>query len=167
MKAIYTLFYKQKDSLLHTKTGFDKSLIFQLIPFLLDKFDVVMTLMFLKLSHIEQNEIINWKPQGNKIVLNKKNNNKQVFDKIVQARYTHIFTSLEIILSQRFKNSGLDQIFFTDYIALVAVTEIYLVDKLGNNFWFMYAKIEKICKKIPCYVFLWGVSAILTKNGQS
>ncbi len=36
MDAIYTLFYEQRDLLLLAKTGFGKSLIFQLVPFFFD-----------------------------------------------------------------------------------------------------------------------------------
>lgn len=76
VEAICTLFYEQRDLLLLAKTGFDKSLIFQLVPFLLAKPGVVLTLMPLKLLQAKQSEMINRIPQGKEIVLNGENNNK-------------------------------------------------------------------------------------------
>lgn len=49
VEVIYILFSKLKDLLLFVKTRFNKSFIFQLIPFLLAKHDIVLTLMSLKL----------------------------------------------------------------------------------------------------------------------
>ena len=167
MEAICTLFYKQRDLLLLAKTEFGKSLIFQLVPFLSAKPGVVLTLMPLKLLEAEQSEMINRIPQGKGIVLNGENNNKQGLDDIVKGGYTHVFTSPEIAFSKRFKNSVLDQTFFTDRLALLAVDEIHLVEEWGNNFRPMYAEIEKVRKRIPCYVSLLGVSATLTKNVRS
>lgn len=51
--AIYTLFYKRKDLLHLAKTGFDKGLIFQLLPFLFDPTGVVIILMPFKLLQAE------------------------------------------------------------------------------------------------------------------
>ena len=49
VEAICTLVYKQRDLLLLAKTGFGKSLIFQLVLFLSAKPGVILTLMPLKL----------------------------------------------------------------------------------------------------------------------
>lgn len=57
--ARYTLFYEQKDLLLLAKTGFSKSLIFQLLPIIYDPTAVVILLMPLKLLQAEQNSMIN------------------------------------------------------------------------------------------------------------
>lgn len=53
--TIYTLFYEHRDLLLLAKTGFGKSLIFQLLPFLFDHTGVVVIFMPLKLLQAEQN----------------------------------------------------------------------------------------------------------------
>lgn len=53
--AIYKFFYERRDLLLLAKTGFGKSLIFQLLPFLFDPTGVVIILMPLKLLQAEQN----------------------------------------------------------------------------------------------------------------
>lgn len=111
--------------------------------------------------------MINRVPQRKEIVFNGENNNKQVLDDIVKEGYTHVFTSPEIALSKRFKNSILDQTSFTNRLALFAIDEIHLDEEWGNNFRLMYAEIEKVCKKISCYILLLGVSATLTKNIQS
>lgn len=51
--AICILFYEIRDLLLLAKTGLGKSLIFQLIIFLLSTSEVVLTLMPLKLLQVE------------------------------------------------------------------------------------------------------------------
>lgn len=108
VEAISTLFYEQRDLLLLAKTGFGKSLIFQLAPFLSTRPGVELTLMLLKLLQVEQSEMINRIPQGRGIVLNGENNNKRVLEDIAQGGYTHVFTSPEIALSKKFKNCILD-----------------------------------------------------------
>ena len=167
VEAISTLFYEQRDLLLLAKTGFGKSLIFQLAPFLSARPGVVLTLMPLKLLQAEQSEMINRIPQGRGIVLNGENNNKRVLEDIAQGGYTHVFTSPEIALSKKFKNCILDQTSFTDRLCLLAVDEIHLVEEWGKNFRPMYAEIEKVRKRIPCHVPLLGVSATLTKSVRS
>ena len=148
------------------KTGFGKSFIFQLVPFLLAKLGIVLTLMPLKLLQAEQSEMINRISQRKRIVLNGENNNKQVFHNIIKRRYTHVFTSPEIAFSKWFKISILDQTSFINRLVLLAIDEIHLVEERDNNFRPIFAEIEKVCKKIPCYVTLLAISAILTKNVQ-
>ena len=57
--AIWTLFYKHHDLLLVAKTGFGKSLIFQLLPFMINPTGVVIILMPFKLLQEEQSAMIN------------------------------------------------------------------------------------------------------------
>lgn len=57
--AICTLFYEKIDLLLFAKTGFDKSLIFQLFLFMTAIPSVVLILMPLKLLQAKQSELIN------------------------------------------------------------------------------------------------------------
>lgn len=66
--AICTLFYEKIDLLLLAKTGFGKSLIFQLLPFMTATPGVVLILMPLKLLQAEQSELINRIPQGKGIL---------------------------------------------------------------------------------------------------
>lgn len=74
MDALYTLFYKQKNLLLLAKIGFDKSLIFQLLPFMYDHTGVFISLMPLKLLQTEQNNMINQIANGKAITLTGENN---------------------------------------------------------------------------------------------
>lgn len=74
--ALYTLFYEQRDLLLLAKTGFGKSLIFQLLPFIYDPTGVVIILMPLKLLQAEQNNMINRIATGKAIALTGENNQK-------------------------------------------------------------------------------------------
>ena len=127
---------------------------------------IVLTSIPLKLLQAEQSEMMNQIPQRKRIVLNRDNNNKQVFDIIVKGGYIHVFTSSEIALSKQFKNIILDQTSFTDRLALLTIDEIHLVEEWGNNFRPMYAEIKKVCKRIPCYVPLLDVLATLTRNIQ-
>ena len=68
--AIRTLFFEQRDLLLLAKTGFGKSLIFQLIPFMTPVLGLVLILMPLKLLQAEQSAMINRIPNAKSIVLN-------------------------------------------------------------------------------------------------
>ena len=57
--AIWYLFYEQTDLLLLGETGFGKSLIFQLLPFMTPIAGVFLILMPLELLQVEQSRIIN------------------------------------------------------------------------------------------------------------
>lgn len=72
--------------------------------------------------------------RGKRYCSHGKNNNKQVLEDIAQGDYTHIFTSLEIAFSKKFKNYILDQPSFIDCLYLLAIDEIHLVEEWGKNF---------------------------------
>ncbi len=76
--AVSTLFYEQRDLLLLAKTGFGKSLIFQILPFMFNPTGVVIILMPLKLLQAEQNSMINRITNGKAIALTGENNHKGV-----------------------------------------------------------------------------------------
>lgn len=59
--------------------------------------------MLLKLLQVEQIKMINYILYGKDIIINKENNTKQVLVDIVMGDYTHVFTSLEIVFSKKFK----------------------------------------------------------------
>lgn len=164
IEAIHTLYYERRDLLLLAKTGFGKSLIFQLMPFLIAAPGVVLTLMPLKFLQAEQSQKINLLPKGKGIVLNGENNTNSVLADIANGGYSHVFTSPEIALSKKFKQNILYRFLFPERLCLLAVDEIHLVGEWGKDFRPMYAEIEKIRKRIPCHVPLLGVSATLTKN---
>lgn len=134
VEAICTLFYEQRDLLLLAKTGFGKSLIFQMIPFMTATTGVVLILMPLKLLQAEQSQTINRIPQAKAIVLNGENSQKSVLAEVARGGYTHVFTSPEIALSKKFKKCILDQHEFTDRLSLIAIDETHLVDEWGKNF---------------------------------
>lgn len=143
--AIWTLLYQRKDHLLLTKTGFGKSLIFQLIPLMTSVLGVVLVLMPFKLFQAEQSEMINKKlPNGHAIVLNGDNNKESTQCEIDRGHYTHVFTSPEIALSKKFKNNVLDHHLFSDRLCLLAVDETHLIEERGKQFRPLYAKIEKV-----------------------
>ena len=164
LEAIWTLFYEQRDLLLLAKTSFGKSLIFQLLPFMLDPTGVVLILMPLKLLQAEQNAMINLIPNGKAIALTGENNQKDVQHAIATEGYTHVFTSPEIALSKKFKTNVLDHPCFAQRLSLLAIDEIHLIEEWGKSFRPLYAEIEKVRKRIPGHVPLLGVSATLTKK---
>lgn len=164
VEAIYTLFYEQRDLLLLAKTGFGKSLIFELISFLTATPGVVLTVMLLKLLQAEQSEKINGLLGRESIILNEENNTNSVLAEIANGGYSHVFTSLEIALSKKFKRGILNHSSFTDWLSLLAVDEIHLIEEWGKNFRPMYAEIKKVWKRIPCHVPFLRVLAILTKS---
>lgn len=167
VEAIWTLFYKRQDLLLLAKTGFGKSLIFQLVPFMPDPTGVVIILMPLELLQVEQNAMINRIPNGKAIALTGKNNQKNTRRSIANGGYTHIFTSPEIALSKNFKSHILDDHAFSSRLCLLAIDEIHLVEQWGQNFRPLYAEIEKLRKRILHQVPLLGVLATLTKKMQA
>lgn len=84
------LMLQERDLLLLAKTGFGKSLIFQLMPFLIATPCVVLTLIPLKLLHVEQSEMIDCIPHGKDIVLNGENNaTKRVLANIATGGYIY------------------------------------------------------------------------------
>lgn len=127
--AISCLFYEQTDLLLLAKTGFGKSIIFQLLPFMNPIAGVVLTLMPLKLLQAEQSQMINRIPNSKALVLNGENNHKHIHKQAAKGGYTHVFNSPEIALSKKFKKNILDDSEFTDRLFLLAVDEIHLVDQ--------------------------------------
>lgn len=80
--------------------------------------------------------------------------------------YTHIFTNRLIAFSKKFKKNILDNPTFTDRLCLFAVDEIQLIDQWNQVFRPLYAEIEMVWKRIPCYIPLLRVSATLTKQAQ-
>lgn len=83
---------------------------------------------------------------------------------IANGRYTYIFTSPEIALSKKFKQNILDCHSFNKHLYFLAVDKIHLVEEWDKDFQPMYAEIEKVWKRIPCYVSLLEVSVTLTKS---
>lgn len=134
IRAVWTLFYERKDLLLIAQTGFGKSLIFQLIPFISQPPGVVIILMPLKLLQAEQNAMINRLPKGKAIALTGENNQKETQQRIANGYYTHLFTSPEIALSKKFKTNILDHSGFAQQISLLAIDEIHLIEEWGKSF---------------------------------
>lgn len=157
-------FMKKKNLPLLAKTGFGKSLIFQLISFILDLTGVVLILMPFKLLQVKQNVIINCIPTKKAIALTGENNQKAIQETITKESYNHVFTSPEIILLKKFKVNILDNPRFASRLLLLAIDKIYLVEEWNKGFRPLYVKIEKICKRIPSRIPILGVSAIFTKS---
>lgn len=87
-----------------------------------------------------------------------------MLENIAQKNYIYIFTSLEIVFLKKFKNCILDQTFFINCLYLFIINEIHLIEEWDKNFQSIYAEIEKVQKRIPCYIFLLYISATLTKS---
>lgn len=62
------------------------------------------------------------------ILLTNKNNSKAMQKYIGSQNYIHIFISLKIALSKKFRESDLDHLRFTQRLSLLAIDKIYLVD---------------------------------------
>lgn len=103
-----------------------------------------MTLILLKLLQVEQSKLINRLPGGRSIIFNGENSSNSMFIDVSKRKYTHIFTSPEIAVSKKFKKYILDQSFFANHFCLLAVDEILLIEKWGNNFCLIYTEIDKI-----------------------
>lgn len=151
--VVWNLFYAKRDLFLLARTGFGKSLIFQLIPFMFSQTRVIIVLMPLKLLQAEQNSIINRVASSKAIALTGDNNQKATQQTITNKKYTHVFTSPEIALSKKFKLNVLDNPRFSKRLSLLTIDEIHLVEEWGKNFQPLYAEIDKIRKRIPSQVF--------------
>lgn len=90
---------------------------------------VVLILVPFKLLQVKQSHIINKILNGKVLVLNRENNHKHIYKQGVKGGFTHIFTSLEITFSKKFKKNILDNSKFTNRLYLLAIIEIYLVDQ--------------------------------------
>lgn len=112
METIHILFFKQKDLLLFDKTGFRKNLMFQLLLFFITVFEIILTLMSLKLLQVEQSKLINRLPGKRSIVFNGENSFNSVFNEISKGKYIYIFINLEITISKKFKKYIFDHFFF-------------------------------------------------------
>ncbi len=167
MAAIYILFFEQRDLLLLAKTGFRKSLIFQLLLFFTPAPGVVQTLMSLKLLQVEQSKLINRLPRSRGIVLNGENSSNSVFTEVSKRKYTYVFTNPKIAIFMKYKKCVFNHSSFTNHFCLLTVDEIYLVEEWDKNFRLIYAKIEKIQKRISCHVSLLGGLVTLTKSVRS
>lgn len=107
IRAILDLFYKQIDLIFLAKTGFSKSIIFQLLPFMTAAPRVVFILIPLKLFQAKQNQMINQLPYEITLVLNRINNHKHVHRHAVKGHSTNFFTSPEITLLKKFQKTSL------------------------------------------------------------
>lgn len=85
-------------------------------------------------------------PNGKAIVLNGKNNDKDVQLEIATSNYTHVFTSPEIALSKQFKKNILNVARFTTRFCLLTIDKIHFIEQWGDSFWPQYAKIGKVQK---------------------
>lgn len=85
----------------------------------------------------------------------------------MDTNYTYVFISPEIALLKKFKKHVLDRPEFTDWLYLLAIDEIHLVDEWGKQFQPLYSEIQKVKKQIPCHIPLLGILATLTKKAQS
>lgn len=128
--AIQTLFYEYKDFLIFAKTGFRKSFIFQLLPFMISTTRIVLILVILKLLQTEQSTTINLRLlKCNTIVLNRNNNKENTWYTTVIGNYTHIFMDPKITLSKKFKKNIFNWHIFINRLYLFAINKFYLIDE--------------------------------------
>ena len=106
------------------KIGFDKSFIFQLIPFFTAIPGLVIILIPLKLLQAEQNTMINQIFNAKSIVLNGENNQISMHKEIARGNYIHLFTNPKITLLKKFTINILDHLSFSDRFCLLAIDEI-------------------------------------------
>lgn len=90
--------------------------------------------------------MINYIPNEKTITLTSENNQKTIYQSIVYRNYTHVFTSLKIVLSKKLKTSIQDNSYFVSYLALLDIYKIHLVEEWDKSFCLLYAKIEKVRK---------------------
>ena len=99
--ALRQLIYEQEDLILITKISFEKSMILQTVSVLKDRF---ITLILLSLTQIEVKQI-KYITHINEMLflLNMNTISKKTFANIQNEKYTHVLTSSELTLSNKFQ----------------------------------------------------------------
>lgn len=83
--------------------------------------------MPLKLLKVKQSKQINRLSKRRDIVLNDENSFENMFNGVSKGGDIYVFSSLKIVISEKFKKCILDEFFFIDWFCLLAINEIYLI----------------------------------------
>ena len=166
VSALRSLVIRGQDCILKAKTSYGKSVVFLTAPLLCPG---SVAIILLPLNIICKQQVAKCDKLGitRSIhicaeTLNSKHWRQMVED-IRDGRYTHIFTSPEMVVSQAFSPVMNDPPFKSRLIC-VAVDECHLVTKWGNSFRPEYGQLSTFRQMMPNHVAFFGYSATLDKN---
>lgn len=104
---------------------------------------MILVLIPLKLLQAKQEALINKFSRKKAMILNEKNNQKDIQLEIAKKNILKYLQALRS-LSKKFKKNVLDNSQFTDCLCLLTIDEIHLVEKWNKGFWLLYSEIEKV-----------------------
>jgi superfamily II DNA helicase RecQ len=166
ISALRSLVIRGQDCILKAKTSYGKSVVFLTAP-LLCPGSVAIILM--PLNIICKQQVAKCDKLGITrsihICAETLNSNhwRQMMEDIRDGRYTHIFTSPEMAVSQAFSPVMNDPPFKSRLIC-VAVDECHLITKWGNSFRPEYRQLNTFRQMVPNHVAFFGCSATIDKN---
>ena len=166
ISALRSLVIRGQDCILKAKTSYGKSVVFLTAP-LLCPGSVAIILM--PLNIICKQQVAKCDKLGITrsihICAETLNSNhwRQTMEDIRDGRYTHIFTSPEMAVSQAFSPVMNDPPFKSRLIC-VAVDECHLITKWGNSFRPEYGQLNTFRQMLPNHVAFFGCSATLDKS---
>jgi DEAD/DEAH box helicase len=166
ISALRSLVIRGQDCILKAKTSYGKSVVFLTAPLLCPG---SVAIILLPLNIICKQQVAKCDKLGITCsihicaeTLNSKHW-RQMMEDIRDGRYTHIFTSPEMVVSQAFSPVMNDPPFKSRLIC-VAVDECHLITKWGNSFRPEYGQLNTFKQMMPNHVAFFGCSATLDKN---
>ena len=143
VEAIWRLLIQRQDVILVAQTSFGKSLIFQMLPLLVDD-GLVLNILPLNAIGKDQLTKIQELPGANPIMLCADNNHEPTLQRIRNGIYTHILVSPEIACSKYFMETVLNNPKFKSRVVAVTVDEVHLVVDWGTSFRKSYTMLRSV-----------------------
>jgi len=143
VEALWRLIIRKQDVILVAQTSFGKSLIFQMLPLLVDN-ALILTILPLNAIGKDQWTKIQELPGANPIMLCAENNSETTLQGIRNGICTHILVSPEIACSKYFRETVLNNPKFKSRVAAVTVDEVHLVIDWGTSFRKSYTILRSI-----------------------
>ena len=158
--ALRRLVFDREDLVLIAKTSFGKSTILQMFPIISGK----CALVIVPLNQIEEEQAAKIDALGGRaLVLNadtKKALSKEEEQHLYSNKYTHLFISPEMVLSDWFRKYLITP-YFRSRLGLIAIDELHLVQQWGQSFRKEYAKLGALRFLTPDHCAWFGCSATL------
>ncbi|OXV05476.1 hypothetical protein Egran_06756 [Elaphomyces granulatus] len=163
IKSLYYLCEDRHDVILLARTGFGKSLIFQLAPLLRPGICLIISPLN-ALSSGQLESLDTFKEAGAKgLVIDGDSNNQETRRQAASGEFTHVITSPEILNSRKFRQEVLQNEQFLSNLILVAIDELHVAQQWAT-FREDYGQLHKVRARIPRSVPWFGTSATLDSH---
>ena len=156
--ALRQLIYEWEDLILIAKISFEKSMILQTIFVLKDRF-IILILLSLTQIKMKQIKYIIYIDEMF-FLLNVNMISRKIFTDIQNEKYTHVLTSSELILNDKFQIIVTNSV-FKKWLDLIIIDETHLISEWDRNFWTEYAWLEQLCFLFESFIFWFVCSATL------